>query len=209
MVSEGDQQMLNRLQSKTAGSTSVLRAAAVVSTIAMLPMYQSGALAQTADQSDKRVAAADSGDTLQQVVVTANRREQSINDVSTAITAIGRDELRNANIDDIKDLQVLAPSVTITEVFDIAQIFIRGVGANVQNPGASSGVAVYADGAVIARQEAQLASLFDLDRVEVLNGPQGTLYGRNAIGGAVNFITTKPSDKLEGYMRFGYGNYDA
>jgi iron complex outermembrane receptor protein len=188
---------------------SVLRAACVVSAIAVLPMFQSGALAQTADQSDKRVAAADSGDTLQQVVVTANRREQSINDVSTAITAIGRDELRNANIDDIKDLQVLAPSVTITEVFDIAQIFIRGVGANVQNPGASSGVAVYADGAVIARQEAQLTSLFDLERVEVLNGPQGTLYGRNAIGGAVNFITTKPSDKLEGYMRFGVGNYDA
>jgi iron complex outermembrane recepter protein len=199
--------MLNRLQSKGAGS--VRRVAAAVSAFAMLPMFQSGAMAQTADQSDKRVAAADSGDTLQQVVVTANRREQSINDVSTAITAIGRDELRNANIDDIKDLQVLAPSITITEVFDIAQIFIRGVGANVQNPGASSGVAVYTDGAVIARQEAQLTSLFDLERVEVLNGPQGTLYGRNAIGGAVNFITTKPSDKVEGYIRLGYGNYDA
>jgi len=197
--------MLNRLQSKGAVSTRVCRAAGAVSAFAMLPMLQSGALAQTSAPA----ATADKGDVLQQVVVTANRREQSINDVSTAITAIGREELRNANIDDIKDLQVLAPSITITEVFDIAQIFIRGVGANVQNPGASSGVAVYADGAVIARQEAQLASLFDLERVEVLNGPQGTLYGRNAIGGAVNFITTKPSDKLEGYMRFSYGNYDS
>jgi iron complex outermembrane receptor protein len=201
--------MLNRLRSKVAGTVRAFGTAGAVSAFAMLPMFQSGAMAQTSGQTVQQASTADPGDVLQQVVVTANKREQSINDVSTAITAIGRDELRNANIDDIKDLQVLAPSITITEVFDIAQIFIRGVGANVQNPGASSGVAVYTDGAVIARQEAQLTSLFDLDRVEVLSGPQGTLYGRNAIGGAVNFITTKPSDKLEGYMRFGYGNFDA
>jgi iron complex outermembrane recepter protein len=201
--------MLNRLRSKVAGTVRACGTAGALSAFAMLPMFQSGAMAQTSGQTAPQASTADPGGVLQQVVVTANRREQSINDVSTAMTAIGRDELRNANIDDIKDLQVLAPSITITEVFDIAQIFIRGVGANVQNPGASSGVAVYTDGAVIARQEAQLTSLFDLDRVEVLNGPQGTLYGRNAIGGAVNFITTKPSDKLEGYMRFGYGNYDA
>lgn len=197
--------MLNRLQQKVEKTTRFLGTAGAVSAFAMLAMFPSSAIAQTAGEAPLRA----SDDGIQQIIVTANKRAESINNVSTAISAFGRDELRNANINDIKDLQILAPSLTITEVFDIAQIYIRGIGTNVQNPGASSGVAVYTDGAPIERQEAQLTSLFDLERVEVLSGPQGTLYGRNAIGGAVNYITAKPSDTLEGYARFTYGNYKA
>jgi len=199
--------MLNTLQFNGAAVTRVFRTAGAVSAyvLAALTMVQSPAMAQDSEQA----SAESRGDAIREIVVTANRREQSINDVSTAITAYGAEQLRDANINDIKDLSILAPSLTVTEVFNIAQVYIRGVGTNVQNPGSSSGVAIYADGAPIERQEAQLASMFDLERVEVLSGPQGTLYGRNAIGGAVNYITAKPSDHLEGYMRFGIGNYNA
>ena len=84
-----------------------LRSTAALSAVVILPMLHSAALAQ--DATEQPAAGADAGDKLQQVVVTANRRAESINDVSTAITAIGKDDLRNANIDDIKDLQVCEP----------------------------------------------------------------------------------------------------
>lgn len=196
--------MLNRLQSRNVSAAKALLTSGAISALIALP---TAAMAQAPDQAAERAQV--QSDAVQDIIVTANRTEQRINDVSTAITAYGADALRNAGINDIKDLQVLAPSLTVTEVFNIAQVYIRGVGTNVQNPGASSGVAIYTDGAPIERQEAQLASMFDLERVEVLSGPQGTLYGRNAIGGAVNYITAKPSDDLKGYIRAGYGNYDA
>jgi len=196
--------MLNRLQANALFASRAVRAAGAVSAYAMASMAlaPSSAMAQDAEQAARN-------DGLQEIVVTANRRAEAINDISTSIAAYGREELKTANINDVKDLQVLAPSLTVGEVFDIARIFIRGIGVNVQNPGASGGVAVYTDGAPIERQEAQLASLFDLERVEVLSGPQGTLYGRNAIGGAINYITVKPSDTFEGSVKLSYGNYNS
>jgi iron complex outermembrane receptor protein len=92
--------------------------------------------------------------------------------------------------------------------FNQAKIFIRGVGANTSTTGNSTAVALHVDGAVVARAEAQLTSLFDLQRVEVLRGPQGTLYGRNATGGSINLITAKPTRELSGYARMTFGNYD-
>lgn len=206
--------MLNTLSSNVEKATKLLSSGGAVSAyvaaaVAISPIAAvAQESAQPADASASgQPAAADDG--LGAIIVTANKQEQAINDVSAAVAAFSADDLRNANVSDIKDLQILAPSLTVTEVFNIAQVYIRGVGTNIQNPGASSGVAIYADGAPIERQESQLASMFDLERVEVLSGPQGTLYGRNAIGGAVNYITAKPSDDLRGYARFGYGNYNA
>ncbi len=150
-----------------------------------------------------------SGTANNEIVVTAQKRSQSLQDVSLAVSAIGSEQLQDAQVNNIQDLQTLVPSVNFGSDFNQAKIFIRGVGANTSTTGSSTGVAFHVDGAYVARAEAQLTSLFDVDRVEVLRGPQGTLYGRNAVGGSINIITGKPSDTFEGYGRFTYGNYNS
>ena len=100
------------------------------------------------------------------------------------------------------------PWVYFGNDFNMAKIAIRSVGSNTSTTGSETGVALHVDGAVVARAEAQLTSLFDLDRVEVLRGPQGTLYGRNAVGGSINLITAKPTEEFSGYGRLTYGDYD-
>src|SRR5690606_10349609 len=119
------------------------------------------------------------------------------------------DRIVSAQVNNISDLQTIVPSVNFGNDFNQAKIFIRGVGANTSTTGSSTGVAFHVDGAYVARAEAQLTSLFDLERIEVLRGPQGTLYGRNAVGGSINVITAKPTDDLTGYGRMSYGNYSA
>lgn len=136
------------------------------------------------------------------------QREQSLQETSLAVTAVGTDRLTSARVNTIQDLQTIVPSVNFGSDFNQAKIFIRGVGANTSTTGNSTAVALHVDGAVVARAEAQLTSLFDLARVEVLRGPQGTLYGRNATGGSINLITAKPTHEASGYARATYGNYD-
>src|SRR5690606_12857935 len=142
------------------------------------------------------------------IVVTAQRREQSLQDVTASVVAIGADRLDEAQINNLQDLQTIVPSVNFGNDFNQAKIFIRGVGANTSTTGNATGVALHVDGAVVSRAEAQLTSLFDLERVEVLRGPQGTLYGRNATGGSINLITAKPTRDFSGYVRATYGNFD-
>lgn len=145
---------------------------------------------------------------LEEVVVTAQKREQTLQDVSTAVTAIGSDRLASGKIDNLEDLQFIVPSITLGNDFNMAKVFIRGVGANTSTTGSETGVAMHVDGVFIGRAEAQLTSLFDLERVEVLRGPQGSLYGRNAVGGSINLVTAKPTQETEGYGRVTIGNYN-
>jgi iron complex outermembrane recepter protein len=153
--------------------------------------------------------ALDTDDGLQEVIVTSQKRAQSLSDVAAAVTALTSDRLTTSQVSSVQDLQTLIPSVNFGSDFNQAKIFIRGVGANTSTTGNSTAVALHVDGAVVSRAEAQLTSLFDLERVEVLRGPQGTLYGRNATGGSINLITAKPTRELAGYARMTYGNYDA
>ena len=144
---------------------------------------------------------------LQEVVVTATKRAESLQNVGVAVNALSGDLVRELQISDVEGLQRLVPALTAGDDTGIAKIYIRGVGLNTSATLAEAGVAVYVDGAVISRPEAQLTSFFDLERVEVLRGPQGTLYGRNAVGGAVNLIAAKPTKVLDGYFDVSYGNY--
>ena len=141
---------------------------------AMLLCTAGGAFAQAQDNppaaTPERNGAADTGNAI---VVTAQRREQALQDVSAAITAIGADRLSEAQVNSLQDLQTVVPSVNFGSDFNQAKIFIRGVGANTSTTGNATGVALHVDGAVVSRAEAQLTSLFDLQRVEVLRGPQG------------------------------------
>jgi outer membrane receptor protein involved in Fe transport len=145
---------------------------------------------------------------LEEVIVTAQKREQSLQDVSLAVTAVTAEDLLRSNIYNIEDLQHRVPGVTFGNDFAFAKLFIRGVGLNSSFAGIDPSVALHVDGAVVAQAAAQFGSLFDLDRVEALRGPQGTLYGRNATGGSINLVTAKPTQNFSGYTNVSFGGSD-
>jgi outer membrane receptor protein involved in Fe transport len=136
---------------------------------------------------------------IEEVVVTAERKEASISDTSISITAFTGQMLEDMGIRNQEDLQNMIPAAVI-QPYDMA---IRGIGRNFRNLGGDPGIATYLNG--VYSEDFGIASteggLFDIERIEVLRGPQGTLYGRNAIGGAVNFISKKPTDDFQGEAR--------
>ncbi|NIB43375.1 TonB-dependent receptor [Pseudomaricurvus alkylphenolicus] len=145
---------------------------------------------------------------IEEVIVTAQKRQESSQDIGLAITALDSDRLINSDVNNIQDLQNMAPSVQIGESFGFAQVMVRGIGTDNPFAGGDPSVGMHFDGVVTGQSSAQFGSLFDIDRVEVLRGPQGTLYGRNTTGGSVNVITNKPTEELSGYARASLGNYD-
>ena len=148
---------------------------------------------------------------LEEVTVTAQKREQNMQDVGIAITAFTGDQMRALGIEESYDVAAFTPGVHISG--NIAgqntQFTIRGVTQNDFNDIIEAPTAVYLDEGYIAIAQAQSFALFDINRVEILKGPQGTLYGRNATGGLVHYISNKPSlEVFEGYMDVTYGVFD-
>lgn len=150
---------------------------------------------------------------LDEIVVTAQKREQNLQDVPLAISAIGAEKIERLNVRDTRDLSGLAPNVTIvqgTTSTSAAVISIRGITSPASESfGLDQANALYVDGIYIARSGASALSVMDIERVEVLRGPQGTLFGRNSTGGAIAFISRDPSDELRVAARSGFGNYGA
>jgi iron complex outermembrane recepter protein len=144
---------------------------------------------------------------LTEIVVTAQKREQSLQDVSLAVTAVDAARLKDNFVLSLEDVQYLAPSVSFSNSLGVAKVFIRGIGLSEQTTGIDPSVAVHLDGAVINQPIGHFTSVFDLERVEIVRGPQGTLYGRNATGGSINLITAKPTADMQGYARATAGNY--
>ncbi len=147
---------------------------------------------------------------LEEIIVTAQKRAESIQDVPISISAMSAEAIRDQGIGRVEDFATSLPSVYIDmrELRSMA-ISIRGIVSETNNPGVDQGVGVYVDGVYMGRPTTINNSLYDLERIEVLRGPQGTLYGKNTIAGAINFITRKPSDELRGEISASYGNYDA
>jgi outer membrane receptor protein involved in Fe transport len=147
---------------------------------------------------------------LEDVVVTAQRREQSVQDVGIAVTAVTGEQLADRGITSINDLERLAPSLNVIPQFGggQAQFIIRGVGFADYATLNSPTVGVYLDEVAFPLPVMTQGQLFDVQRVEVLRGPQGTLYGRNTTGGAVNFVTNRPTDEFSAGITAEAGNYD-
>lgn len=141
---------------------------------------------------------------IEEIVVTAERKESSVQDTSISITAFTSEMMDDFGIRNQSDLQNLVPATTI-QPYDSA---VRGVGRNFRNLGGDPGVATYMNG--IYSEDlytATIGSFWDIDRIEVLRGPQGTLYGRNAVGGAMNFLYKKPDDEFDMSFKTVIGSY--
>jgi len=162
--------------------------------------------AQTAPAAAQPATTADTGE----IIVTALKRAQSAIKVPAAISVVGGGDLKTVGVNTVNDLQNLVPGVVIGTGSFGTNVAIRGVTSTDQTSKGELGIAYNVDGAFVGRGQEQGQAYFDIDRVEVLRGPQGTLYGRSSTGGAINVITQKPKlDTTDGYARVEFGNYNA
>ena len=143
-----------------------------------------------------------------EILVTANRRLERPRDVPVTISVFSGEELANKGIESIADIGAVTPGVQFNTIVGYAVPFIRGVGSTSTGPGFENPIAVYIDGVYIAGQGASLLSLANIEAIEVDKGPQGTLFGRNATGGAIQIRTLTPSFEFKGNASVGYGNYN-
>lgn len=157
-------------------------------------------------------AAAEEETGLGEIVVTAQKREENLQQIPIAISAISSKQLELRGLSEIKDLSAIAPNVSIiggTTNATAAVVSIRGIPTPAdETQGFDSPIGLYLDGVYLARSSAASFEVADIERVEVLRGPQGTLFGRNTTGGAINFITKKPDQDASLKVKLGYGNFD-
>ncbi|HEX7695376.1 MAG TPA: TonB-dependent receptor, partial [Sphingomonas sp.] len=151
------------------------------------------------------------GDQPADIVVTARRRSETLLNVPIAVTAFTADKLDKIGAVDLTDIQNTTPNTTIKDARgtnSTLAAFIRGVGQQDPVPGFEAGVGIYLDDVYLNRPQAAVLDIYDVERIEVLRGPQGTLYGRNTIGGAVKYVTRRLPDHFEVAVRGTYGSYN-
>lgn len=148
--------------------------------------------------------------TLSEIVVTAQKREQNLQDVPISVIALSADELKAAGVTDIKNLAVLAPGVTVTSTTNenSTSVRIRGIGTVSDNVGLESSVGIVIDGVYRPRNGVGFGNLGEIDRIEVLEGPQGELFGKNNDAGVISVTTKRPSMDFGAMGEVTYGNYD-
>jgi iron complex outermembrane receptor protein len=162
-----------------------------------LALYGTGALAQ--------------GLVLEEVIVTAQKRSESLQDVPVAVNAFSADTIQEAGINNTADLAVMTPSLHTLNVQSpfTTKLQIRGIGTSQSDPALEPSVGIFVDGVFLGRSGLGMSDLTDIERIEVLQGPQGTLYGKNTNAGAISVITKRPSfEGFEGYIEASAGNYD-
>jgi len=174
-----------------------LRQSLIATSVVMVVFAAAAAFAQDATPG---------GAVLEEVIVTAQKRAENLQDVPIAITALTGAALQDRHISNIQDLDLAAPNLKTARAGGISYVFIRGIG-NTFLTGGDGSIAFNQDGVYFARHRAQVVGLYDLERVEVLRGPQGTLYGRNATGGSINVVSKRPSGETSGYFTVTGGNF--
>ena len=176
--------------------------AALVSMTALPALAQDAAPAQQKQEEAK---------TLDTMVVTAQKREEQLQDVPIVVTALSKQALQDTGVRDIKDLQILVPGLTVTSTQNeaITTARIRGIGTVGDNLGLESSVGVVIDGVYRPRNSVGFGDLGELERIEVLKGPQGTLFGKNTSAGVINVVTARPNQEMGGEGEITFGNYGA
>jgi iron complex outermembrane receptor protein len=175
--------------------------------VSILALIMAGApaaaMAQTSsDETDARTAA------VEEIVVTAEKRSINLQDTPVAVTAITAASAQSRGITGVESLSAAVPGLVINNPANVGNPFLRGIGSNLFDPSAEQAVAMYVDGVYIAAPQSNLFTFNNIKSVEVLRGPQGTLFGRNATGGVIHIQTRDPSYDPTGYLSVGYGNYE-
>ena len=144
------------------------------------------------------------------IIVTSTKRVTTLKEAPLAVSVTDSETIENARIMDLNDLQSLVPSLRVNQLQTSTNtnFIIRGFGNGANNAGIESSVGVFVDGVYRSRSAARIGDLPKLDRIEVLRGPQSTLFGKNASAGVISIVTAKPSAEKEGYAEVGYGNYN-
>ena len=144
---------------------------------------------------------------LEEIIVTAQRRAESVQDVPIAINAFTDEQLKAVGIESTLDIQLKVPGLHLEPLAGQGLAYLRGVGTDTLTPGLEPTTAVHIDGVYLPRLSSIISDFYDAERVEVIKGPQGTLFGRNATGGVIHFVARKPEDELGGYLDVSGGNH--
>jgi len=169
------------------------------------------AFAQDTTDDAAAPAASETTDYGNDIIVTASKRSQTLQDTPIAVSVTSAADLQNAQIRDLIDLQSAVPSLRVSQLQSSANtnFIIRGFGNGANNPGIEPSVGVFIDGVYRSRSAAQIGDLPNVERIEVLRGPQSTLFGKNASAGVISIVTQKPQYEFGGSVEASYGNYDA
>ena len=178
-----------------------------------IALAQSPAAPSPAAQEEAQPAAdlAEVEQTGNEIVVTATKREQTLQDVPVAVTVTSAETLERAQIRDIRDLSTVVPSLRVNTLQSSANtnFYIRGFGNGANNAGIEPSVGLFVDGVYRSRSASMISDLPDVQRIEVLRGPQSTLFGKNASAGVISLVTKEPQFRLAGNFEASYGNYNA
>ena len=145
---------------------------------------------------------------LEEIIVTAEKREADVQNTAVAVTAFSQQMLDNLNVQDLTNFQQFVPSLVFSQDNSEFKVLIRGVGSDDVGTNSQPGVTLHLDGVFMGRSSGFNAATYDVERIEVLRGPQGTLYGRNSTGGTINVISKSPDYELSGRGDVRYGSYD-
>lgn len=179
------------------------------SAAAILAIYGSGLGHAQAQSADATAKASEDGN-VAKVVVSARRREETLQDVPVSVTAYSADQISKSGIADVTGLALTLPNTTLSAsrgTNSTLTSFMRGVGQQDPLAGFEAGVGIYLDDIYLARPQGAVAEIYDVERIEVLRGPQGTLYGRNTIGGAVKYVTRKMGPDTDVRLKASVGSY--
>ena len=146
------------------------------------------------------------GEGLEEILVTAQRREQSLQDVPISVTAITGEAIEQGGFSDVEDLSIFVPNLFMRDAFTGQSLIVRGIGTSTGNEAFEQAVAAFSDGVYYGRDNLSQGAVFDLERVEVVRGPQPTFAGQSATAGAINVITRRPGETWEGGVNMAYGS---
>ena len=149
---------------------------------------------------------------LEEVIVTATKRDEGVQEIPVSVTAFSQADLDMMGFRNLEGVQEATPNLNFSVQSagqNVARVTLRGIGTETLVGGGDPGIALHIDGVYVGRNSVAAGNIFDIERVEVLRGPQGTLYGRNATGGSINLITKRPTDEFGGHADISLGNYNS